>query len=385
MVNVNNQSLDPGGQDVSLPNQSTSLGLLGSQVSDRYDLSYLQQSVDNKQNLTRLKANVEKDEPIMNGERALELALFVTMLALSDDESEYEDDADEGEDEEVEDDSDTFPEADLETSNPETLPPVPKDKADFKALLKHNEGVMWQQSWELFEPLGEERGWKAAFYSYMVHKNLNQYLVAGDQKAGKKYHSEVKYQDYDGKTHALKFSCVGSTMSGLAGLPIKAMTGDNVGRYASDYYWGPSKNRTRGLDGYGHFIPDLVGGDSSRYYNYKRMDPEKINEEVGSKLVVGEHCLAAFWNHIFTIYKDVDGVVKMIHSGRNVDENGKPRGGVSRINETTLEGYAKYNKDRYKHTQFIFLPLSNIVYEAEEHGNVELSSFYKQQVDQART
>ncbi|MBN1258480.1 hypothetical protein JXA05_01855 [Candidatus Peregrinibacteria bacterium] len=289
-----------------------------------------------------------------------------------------------------------------ENERPKEPPPPPKeepkDEISLRLIIQKEEGPDFKKTWPLFQALGKKKGWKAAFYSYCVHRNLN--VNIGDGKmTGKRYHSAIEVRNFEGqKREAVTFSCVGSTLSALANLPFKAIRGGNAEKYLSDYDWA-------GKDAFTHFIPDIVGKNSSRYVKVDDFDPDHIDAAVPpGTLAVGEYAIAAFYNHVFLIYRDFDGTVKMRHSGANIDENGQSRGGESRLNETTLSGYGRYHQRRYSKEiaqklmekgksqeesqkagrsitrQFIFLPLTELISAGEMAGQDKIDRYYKEKM-----
>lgn len=216
----------------------------------------------------------------------------------------------------------------------------------------------------LFEALYKERGEKAAVYAQKIYENYINAL-----EAGQSYNSYVKVKRGDGTEKEILNKCVGFVMSAFSGLPFKVIEGDNKGRYLNDYDWGKSEQSQYGKDAIRNFIPDIVGDEKHRYKVINKIDPESINWKVGKHLATGEYAIGAVYNHVFLIYKDLSGDIKMVHSGAVVDE----KGGIieaSKVNEVKLEHYVKYNnRHAYFGQHLAFLPLSEIVDLADEQEN----------------
>ncbi|MBU0578104.1 hypothetical protein KJ742_01275 [Patescibacteria group bacterium] len=246
---------------------------------------------------------------------------------------------------------------------------------EYTALPEGMTPTAAQQMYELFGILEEERGSEVSFYAQEIYRNIQDAL-----ESGRFYLTDVVVENYDGSGREILNSCVGFVMSAFAGLPFKVASGENENCYLSAYGWGKTHQTPKGKDGMQHFIPDCAGeGEPPRYTDVQELDPESIDEQVGQHLAVGEYAVAAFMNHVFLIYKDGAGVVKMVHSGAVVNEQGKRLSapGKSRVNETTLAGYAKYMKRRYPRLmQFRFLPISEIVAASEERDDREVYKYY---------
>ncbi|MBU0727798.1 hypothetical protein KKA95_03880 [Patescibacteria group bacterium] len=197
-------------------------------------------------------------------------------------------------------------------------------------------------------------------YNHLIDCNIGEAL-----NSGKLYQSHVNVENFDGSNRVISNSCVGFLMSALADLPMKIPAeGRNQDRYLSDYSWS-------GKDGLTNYLPDICGDEVDRCNFVDELDPDNIDEQVGQHLQINEYALAAFGNHVFLIRKNPDGVVKMVHSGANVDENGRRRGGPSRVNETTLAGYAKYHQRTYGDMKFAFLTIRDIVEISKNNHDLE--------------
>ncbi|MBU0578102.1 hypothetical protein KJ742_01285 [Patescibacteria group bacterium] len=218
---------------------------------------------------------------------------------------------------------------------------------------------------ELTEEMGDaEFANEVAFYAQKIYEN-----TAVPLEFGKKYSSKVTVENFDGSDRRITNNCVGFTMASLAGIPFKiSAEGSNEGRYLSAYAWS-------GRDGYRDFIPDIVGKEKFRYERVK-LDPDRVDEQVSQHLATGEYAVAAFFNHVFLIYKDMEGEVKMVHSGANVDEAGVAQG-YSRANETSLSAYAVRMQRQGKPMQFEFVRLRDIVAVAKNYNNREVDEFYQ--------
>ncbi|MBU0727796.1 hypothetical protein KKA95_03870 [Patescibacteria group bacterium] len=219
---------------------------------------------------------------------------------------------------------------------------------------------------ERFNKLAKEKGNKVAFFSKQIYERYATAL-----EFGKEYQSEVRVENYDGSARNITNNCVGFVMSVLSGLPFKISDSaeSNMGRYLSEYHWS-------GKDGLEHFIPDIAGNDATKYHRTENLDPDNIDEQVGQHLAIGEYAVAAFWNHVLLIYKDIDGEIKMVHSGANVDSETAQAEGYSRVNETTLSAYAKRMETSGQRMKFAFIPISNIVELAENSRNSDMENYY---------
>lgn len=244
-------------------------------------------------------------------------------------------------------------------------------KSDIEAPLAIGEDVLPADQGEVsfdlerFNELREQKGDKVAFYCNEIYQRYATAL-----EFNKRYKSEVSVENYDGTARNINNNCVGFLMSALSGLPFKITAEvSNNGRYLSGYHWG-------GKDGLENFIPDAAGNDPSKYKSYENLDPDKIDEQVGQHLSIGEYAIAAFYNHVLLIYKDINGNIKMVHSGADVGEEGQGRSWTSQVNETSLYGYAKRMKGKGKPMDFAFLPISNLVEIAKNSGNQEVDNHY---------
>lgn len=232
-----------------------------------------------------------------------------------------------------------------------------------------------------FEKLAEAKGEKVAFYARKILDNYKTSL-----EVQKKYQSQVYIESYDGgeKRRSILNSCVGFVMAAFAGLPFKipgkTRARENANRYISEYYWGKTKYAEGGKDGTNHFIPDIIGGERFRYRQIQKPDPETVDAEIGKYLAVGEYAIASLeLHHAFLVYKDIDGTVKMVHSGRHLDPaTGKFRS--SRVNETTVSHYLKNTRDA-RNRRLTILPISEIVEVAEKYGNHEVDDYFKKSLN----